>query len=153
MHRLSPILVSLALAAPASAQTLRQAAEAFAGAPVALDARLAEAGCNGGFLLAWSDAAQQAVEARCVETGRRLVLPLADVTRIGGRQEPRLRRGQAVQAEAHGNGFRVRVEAVAEGGGPGGSAVGLRNSRTGQRFAGRIVEDGRILVPQADILP
>lgn len=154
MQRYPQFLLVWALAAPAAAQSLRQGGEEFAQAPVALDARLADTVCLGGYRYGWADAAQRAVEARCDATGRRLVLPLATGFRgEGPNAAPRLRRGEAVLAEARGAGFRVRVEAVAEGGGGADGAVSLKNSRTGQRFAGRQIENGRILVPQADGLP
>jgi hypothetical protein len=135
-------LVALLIAVPgpamAAAADLGSGAERFAGAPVSLDARLARRSCApDGFLYGW---AGQAVEARCPATGERLVLPLANLE-----EQPRLKRGETVQADYVGSGFRVTVGAVAEAGGRDGR-VTLRNSRSGQRFGARMDQSGRIIV-------
>jgi hypothetical protein len=59
--------------------------------------------------------------------------------------QARVRRGESVQAEAQGHGFRLSVGAVAESAGRDGRVI-LRNSRTGQRFAARMDPVGRIIV-------
>jgi hypothetical protein len=133
--------------AGADGYSLRQAAESFAGAPVALDSRVEGNGCPGGYRLGWANAARQAIDARCAATGRRLLLPVSQGAGQGGAAPtPRLRRGEPILAETVGAGFRVQVEAITEGGAAAGGDVRLKNSRSGQRFSGRLVEDGRILV-------
>lgn len=137
------VVVLLALSVSARAQGLGEAAERFAGAPVAIDDRLRARNCAapGGFSLGWADPAGSAVEARCAATGERLVLPLSAQTA----GQARVRRGESVQAEAQGPGFRLSVGAVAESAGRDGRVI-LRNSRTGQRFAARLDPVGRIIV-------
>lgn len=129
-------------------QGLGPAADRFAGAPIAIDTRLRGRTCASpqGFTLGWADPSGRAVEARCDATGERLVLPLA--AQAAGPE--RVRRGENVQAEAQGPGFRLSVGAVAESTGRDGRVI-LRNSRSGQRFAARMDPLGRIIVsPNTD---
>jgi hypothetical protein len=137
------VLVFLNSSFPAKAQGLGDAAERFAGTAVAIDDRLRARVCAtpGGFSLGWADAGGSAVEARCAATGERLVLPLSAQT-VG---QARVRRGESVQAEAQGQGFRLSVGAVTESAGRDGRVI-LRNSRTGQRFAARMDPVGRMIV-------
>lgn len=132
----------------AGAQGLGDAAERFAGTGVAMDDRLRTRNCAspGGFSLGWADPAGGAVEAKCAATGERLVLPLS----AKAAEQVRVRRGENVQAQALGPGFRLSVGAVAESAGRDGSVV-LRNSRTGQRFAATMDRVGRIIVSDAPV--
>lgn len=146
--RLLPVALLLAMpgsliAAPADLGT---GAERFAGAPVSLDARLARRGCPpDGFLYGW---AGPAVEARCPATGERLLLPLRTRSEQLRSEQPRLKRGESVQADFVGPGFRVSVGAVADGSDRDGRLT-LRNSRSGQRFAARMDQSGRISVSES----
>ncbi len=134
-------LLGVAHAAHAAPADLAGGAERFAGAPVLVDARIGTRACPPeGFQYAW---AGPAVEARCPATGERMLLPLA--TPAG---DARLKRGDSVQADFVGNGFRVTVGAVAEGSARDGRMT-LRNSRSGQRFAARLDRSGRIIVPNS----
>jgi hypothetical protein len=135
------LLLAVPSAAPAMSADLGSSAERFAGAPVQLDPRLAQRICPpSGFRFGW---AGQAVEARCPATGERLVLPLAMAS-----GPARLKRGDSIQADYVGKGFRVSVGAVAEDGGRDGQMT-LRNSRSGHRFAARLDQSGRMIVPGA----
>lgn len=136
------LAVLLLFAAPAVATDLGSGAERFARAPVILDARLARRTCPPeGFLFAW---AGQAVEARCHATGERILLPLA------AEPEPaRVRRGESVQADYVGSGFRISVGAITETSGRNGQLT-LRNSRSGQRFGARVDQSGRIIVSNSE---
>jgi hypothetical protein len=144
-------LAILVFASPALARdqgpALGEGAERFAGTPVAVDDRLRARSCAapGGFSFGWTGAASQAVEARCATTGERLVLPLA----APPAEPARLKRGETVQAQAQGAGFRLSVGAVAESAGRDGRVI-LRNSRSGQRFAARLDPVGRIIVSETD---
>ena len=118
--------------------TLLDGALAFAGRPVLVDSRLGTRSClPGGFRYGW---AGPAVEARCPATGERLVLPLATDA-----PDTRLKRGESVQADYVGAGFRLSVGAVADANGRDGRVM-LRNSRSGTRFAARMDHSGRIIV-------
>ncbi len=140
------LLVSMLSALPADASAaslnLGAGAQQFAGVAVDLDPRLAGRTCPPqGFRFDW---AGPAVEARCPATGERLLLPM--------RQRPeqaRLKRGESVQADYVGSGFRISVGAVADGSSPDGR-VTLRNSRSGQRFGARLDQSGRIIVSDSD---
>ncbi len=159
MHSAKPAiaLLSVLLSAPAQAQqqaqaqpkaqsktlALGQGAEQFAGTSVAVDDRLRARTCAapGGYSFAWAGPDARAVEARCAANFERLVLPLL----ARDAEATRLKRGDSVQAEALGQGFRLSVAAVAENAGRDGSVI-LRNSRSGQRFAARLDPSGRIIV-------
>lgn len=133
------LLGTLSMGAMAS-ENLGAGAERFAGTPVRIDPRLATRSCPpDGFRFQW---AGQAVEARCEASGERLLLPLAV-----GSEQVRLKRGDSVQADYVGSGFRVSVGAVADAAGRDGR-VTLRNSRSGQQFAARMDETGRISVSE-----
>lgn len=138
--------LGLALSASAMARseppTLGEGAEHFAAAPVSIDPRLARRSCPPeGFQFGWAGAQ---VEARCPATGERLLMPLAPAA-----EGPRIKRGEVVQAEYVGSGFRVSVGAVTETG-AGNGRITLRNSRSGQRFAARVDQSGRIIAAEAD---
>ena len=139
---LSAILLAVptaSLAAPAA--DLQTGAGRFARAAVTLDARLGRRDCPPeGFLFAWAGAA---VEARCPATGERILIPLSAAA-----GQLRLKRGESVQADVIGNGFRLSVGAVAESAGQDGRLT-LRNSRSGQRFAARMDQSGKIFASEA----
>lgn len=121
------------------AALLREAAQAFAGAPVRLDGRIAVPGCEGGHALRWLSAARTELEASCLQNGWRLRLP---VLAVAPAAVPR--RGQIVQVEALGQGYRASVEAVVESVDGREGVLGLRNSRSGRRFTATVGPDGRI---------
>lgn len=142
---MKPVPLLFLLAAPSAATAmpadLGAGAQRFAGAPVQLDARLARRTClPDGFRFAWDG---ERVDARCPATGERLLLPLALAP-----ETVRLKRGDSVQADYVGNGFRLSVAAVAEGSARDGRLT-LRNSRSGQQFGARLDQSGRIIVPGA----
>lgn len=139
--RLSHVSLFLFVATPAAAATLQQAADAFAGAPVAVDARLAQQTCPGGHHLAWAGAGTDAVVARCGEGGPALVLPLLRKARRD--VAPALRRGDRITAVRQGEGFRIQLEAVADGITRDGRIL-LRNARSGRLIAADPDADGRI---------
>lgn len=139
---LMALLMGLPLPALGAPADLGAGAERFARAPVSIDARLARRACPpDGFLYAW---AGPAVEARCPATGERLLLPVE-----ARPDQSRLKRGDSVQADFVGSGFRLSVGAVADGAERDGR-VTLRNSRSGQRFAARMDQSGRIIVSGTD---
>lgn len=142
LGRLLLVLALLTSAPDAAAADLGSSAERFAGAPVNMDVRVAQRTCApGGFRFAW---AREGLEARCPSTGERLLLSLA------AQSEPvKVRRGESLQADYEGNGFRITVGAVAETSTPGGRMT-LRNSRSGQRFGARMDQSGRIIVSESD---
>jgi hypothetical protein len=140
MRLLSHVPLFLLLAAPVAAGTLRQDAESFAGAPVGVDARLAQQTCPGGHLLAWSGSATDAVVARCGEGGPALILPL--LRRASRDSAPALHRGDRVTVVRKGDGFRVRMEAVADGIARDGR-IRLRNARSGRTIMANMDTDGR----------
>jgi hypothetical protein len=128
--------------AHAGPPNLAEGAARFAAAPVAVDPRLGRRSCPPeGFQFAW---AGPQVEARCPATGERLLMPLAPEA-----EAPRLKRGEVVQAEYVGSGFRVSVGAVTESG-AGNGRMTLRNSRSGQRFGARVDQSGRIIAAESD---
>jgi hypothetical protein len=132
------MLLALPTSASAASPDLGAGAQQFAGAAVSLDSRLAGRTCPPqGFRFDWVGSA---VEARCPATGERLLLPVRAQT-----EPQRLKRGETVQADYVGSGFRISVGAVADGSSPGGR-VTLRNSRSGQRFGARLDQSGRIIV-------
>lgn len=133
------VLLFSAHGVAAEPDDLGNGAERFAGAPVQMDVRLAKRTClPGGFRFGWEG---QLVDARCPATGERLLLPLARAAEAG-----HLKRGDSVQADYIGNGFRLSVGAVAHSSGQDGRLT-LRNSRSGQQFGARLDQSGRIIVP------
>jgi hypothetical protein len=138
---LSALLLAVPTAVLAAPADLQTGAERFARAAVTLDARLGRRDCPPeGFLFAWAGAA---VEARCPATGERILIPLSATA-----GQPRLKRGESVQADVIGSGFRLSVGAVAESAGQDGRLT-LRNSRSGQRFAARMDQSGKIFASEA----
>lgn len=140
LRHLAVLLLGTVSMAAAASEELGAGAARFAGAPVRIDPRLATRSCPpDGFRFQWSG---PAVEARCGATGERLLLPLDTAA-----EQARLKHGESVQADYVGSGFRVTVGAVADAAGRDGR-VTLRNSRSGQRFAARMDETGRITVSE-----
>jgi hypothetical protein len=149
---MTSILFLAAIAASASTGSahapLEAGATAFAGTTVAVDPRLAQRHCPGGFRFGWADQAGRAVEALCAVRGERLVLPLAALpspSPAGGSPTARLRRGDPLTAEVEGAGFRVTAAAVATGADRAGD-VQARNSRSGSILRGQLGSDGRLRV-------
>jgi hypothetical protein len=137
-------LLGLSTGALAAPPTLGEGAGRLAGAPLALDPRLAARTClPAGFRY---EMAPQAVEARCPATGERILIPI----RMEAEAAPRLKRGDSVKADFLGIGFRLSVGALAEGS-PRDGQLMLRNSRSGSRFAARMDQSGRILVSDAPV--
>lgn len=132
------LLMSLGEPAGADAGQLRQQAEEFAGQSIALDARLQVPDCAQGYSLGWAGSARSAVSATCGSSGWRLLLPLAATAPTN-----RIKRGQILRVEAAGQGFRLSVDAIAEGQGASGGAVTVRNSISGRRFGAIAGSDGR----------
>ncbi len=135
-------LLGLPAGAIATPPNLGEGAGRLAGAPLALDPRLAARTCPpAGFRY---EMAGQAVEARCPATGERILIP----TRKDAEAAPRLKRGDSVKADFIGTGFRLSVNALADSN-PRDGQLMLRNSRSGSRFAARMDQSGRILVSDA----
>jgi hypothetical protein len=136
-------LLGLSAGVNAAPPNLGEGAGRLVGGPLALDPRLAARTClPGGFRY---EMAGQAVEARCPQTGERILIPI----RRESDAAPRLKRGDSVKADFIGTGFRLSVGALAEGS-PRDGQLMLRNSRSGSRFAARMDQSGRILVSDAE---
>ena len=130
----------LLAAAPVQAEPLQPAAEAFAGAPLAIDPRMAARDCATGYGFSWTDS-RTAVIARCGPNGPALVLPLQP-----GRSAstaPALRRGDRVAADIVGDGFRIQIDAVADRVERDGRVL-LRNARSGRTIAATLDADGQL---------
>ncbi|TPE59015.1 hypothetical protein FJQ54_14530 [Sandaracinobacter neustonicus] len=135
------LLIGLLLAAaPAKAETLQQAAEAFAGASLSIDPRLASRSCPGGHRFNWASSGA-AVVARCGPNNPALVLPLQ--AQRTAAQQPTLRRGDRISADIAGEGFRIQLDAVAERVERDGRVL-LRNARSGRTIAAVLDQDGRL---------
>ncbi len=142
-------------AAPAGAEggeALRLRLEAMAGGPVRLDPRLVSPACPEPHGLAWRDTPGKSLVVSCPALGRRLVVPVASGPLPPGSRSPApplVRRGARVRVAVEGPAFRVSVEAVAETEGAAGERIVLRNSSSGQRFAGLVQADGEVVaLPQ-----
>ena len=142
--RLISGLFAILFAPPAGAQGLQQAAEEFAAAPIAVDARLAARECPQGYRLAWAGAARDAVAADC--GGIRWTLPLAQHRPAAPDQG--LKRGDRVSAAIEGDGFRIQLDAVADRVEQGGRLM-LRNSRSGRAIAASLDANGRVRLGSA----
>jgi hypothetical protein len=148
MHRSAPIkfalLLSLGEPAGAGIIELRQQLSQFAGENIAMDERLRVPNCASGYSLRWLDADRTAIAASCDAANWRVVLPIQH-----GATASRIRRGQLIRVETAGPGFRLSVDAVAEGQGMPGVAITMRNSASGRRFGAVAAPDGRMIVPGA----
>lgn len=130
----------LIAATPVRAEPLQPAAEAFAGAPLAIDPRMAARDCPTGYGFHWADS-RAAVIARCGANGPALVLPLKpDRAAITA---PGVRRGDRITADIVGDGFRLQIDAVADRVDRDGR-VQLRNARSGRAIAATLDADGQL---------
>lgn len=146
LKRLFAITLAALPVSAFGAADLGLAVEQFTGRAAVLDRRMPVSACGQGWQIGWQGPAS--VAARCEADGRQVAVLLAPVGQANG--VTALRRGQMVQAEAIGDGFSLRVEAVADSNAPAGGLVGLRNSRSEKRFSARMDQDGRIILPGAE---
>lgn len=135
--------LALVAAMPASATVaeLRAGAEAFAGQPVRVDARLAVPDCAAGYAFAAEGAAR--LRAYCPATGWQMWIPLAAAPPTAGLA---LRRGQSLQVAIGGAGFQARAQATVQSFDRRTGVVLLRNPQSGQIFRGRLQPDGSVEV-------
>lgn len=123
------------VAGHAGAADLRREAEAFAGRPVAVDPRLRVPDCA--YDLGWRGD-RRAVVAQCA--GWRVVLPIAAAG--SPPDAPAIRRGDPVQVEAVGGGYRLLVDGIADGPARPGGRVVVRNLQSGRRMIAEMGTDG-----------
>ena len=142
------VLVAAPAVASASAGSLREAAQAFAGAPVRLDERIAAPACAAGFQFRWLTATADQLEATCPESGWRMRIPV--LARSSAAMQPAMpRRGEVLQVEMQGEGYRVRADAVVESASQRDGTLLLRNLKSGTRFAGHLQADGTVVAGRA----
>ena len=135
------ILLLVPLPAAASADDLRESAVRFAGAPVRLDERIAVPDCPTGFTFSWEPGSRAGLHARCPGNGWNIRLDVA-----ASESRPAIRRGQFLQVEVEGAGYRVNAEGVVEAVNLRDGSVTLRNSVSGRRFFATIGDSGKIFV-------
>lgn len=136
------LLLFLAGGAQAGVADFRRELEAFAGGPVRFDPRIGVPNCAA-FEFRWRDDSRRAIEASCREGGWRLVLP-AGASAPQGRALALVRRGDPVQVEAAGHGYRLMLDGVAEGDGRPGERLVVRNLNTGRRMIAEMDDGGAL---------
>lgn len=136
-----------AAAASASAGSLQEAAQAFAGAPVRLDERIAVPACAAGFQFRWLSATADQLEASCPGSDWRMRIPVAARPVAGMPAMPR--RGEVLRVEMQGEGYRVSADAVVESASQRDGTLLLRNLKSGTRFTGHVLEDGTVVAGRA----
>ena len=141
MRSLKCLFLSALACTGAHATDLPQQVLAFAGRPPIIDPRLHIPDCS--YQLAWHDARQRAILAQCPENGWRMLVPLAaERAEAPAAAVPTIRRGDPVQVEAAGAGYRLLVDGVADGPARAGGRVIVRNLQSGRRMVAEMGEDG-----------
>ncbi len=164
---LTLLLLSAAVAAPASAQSFenlemldsRVAAALGAGigepggAVGPIDRRLRLAACPQPAEV--GEPAMGAVSVRCQPLGWRIRVPLvasahaatAAAAPVAARAEPVVRRGDQIQLVAISSGFTVSTLAVAEQDGAPGDRIRVRTEHRSAPIIGLVLDDGRVALP------
>jgi flagella basal body P-ring formation protein FlgA len=132
-------------AVPADLSAIEQAAEQFAGAPVApLDPRLRLAQCQQAPALSWSGSQHDTVLVQCPSAGGwRLYLQLAN--RPAAAQAPVVARGDAVMIRLGGTGFAVSQSGEALEAGAVGVWIKVRTAKgKGEPLRARVLRPGLV---------
>lgn len=148
MLRALPVFFLFCATSAAAAPSLQAAAEAFAGAAVRLDPRIATPDCPDGYRFRWLSAAADQMEAVCPDSGWRVRIPVA-VRPAAASRAAAPRRGEVLRVEMQGEGYRVSADAVVESVNARDGTLLLRNLRSGARFTGHLQEDGTVVAGRA----